>query len=613
MMSPGMLAAALALALSVPTQANPVVRAGASAESAGQSAPRAPVSAPALQNPLAGTAPTLSVPGSLPSPSLPTPAVRKQAAIATAQAAPTANAVRPAASGLLGPDGNPLVAPAAHAESRPTAAPTLLGADGRPLGAAAAPGAQTNGRAAIEPTAPSSLDALFDGKAGLPADLARDGLVVNSLFVPGLSRQNPEAFSAARQETRLAVEAAKIVAAKAASARTFQGRAMTLDDPCCGVAAPILGVLLRRADIPIDAVQAEFHTYLLRTVEHELMVVDPTIRQFFGGRRAPAEIPAVFIGTFGELESLFERHASAKSTRYGVARIYRSEAVIKNSLLEEARSLAEAAGAVGRLVSPSEAVDNATYAPLRKALPSGPVNAVAEQSVPSPESGPRSKPSWWTSFKEFLFPPLRPDPAWDAVKAAIGPEVARLRAMPKAERGAYLRGVGIEIVEALKKRHGTEEIGFHYNLHGGRAEQYLAGGGIRATMGDIALQYSMHGDRSYKVYFFRSSNANLYDLLSERHPNLVSSRMGDVLILFRLDSKFMKDALASGLARNSGAISMDFDETRLPGMIGVPKDTFLSDPLTVFYGLKTRVGLGRLSRDEETLAVMRYIEARVGS
>jgi hypothetical protein len=54
-----------------------------------------------------------------------------------------------------------------------------------------------------------------------------------------------------------------------------------------------------------------------------------------------------------------------------------------------------------------------------------------------------------------------------------------------------------------------------------------------------------------------------------------------------------------------GAISMDFHE----GMRGVPYSTFLAPPLEVFSGTAKKIGLRRLSRDEETLATVRYLEA----
>ena len=617
-----MTAVALTAALAWPCLAQNTVRTVAP-EAGGVTA--VPAVSPNLSPTL--SAPSLAAPN-LTSPVLPAAVVPRtaQASAATAQAAtarPVAAAAAPApaaqasgvterrAAGILGPDGRPLSA------AEPAKAQGLI-----------IPGAQSQGRNAAPsgPTAPNALDALFDGSKGLPLDLASDGLPLRKRIHLGAA--DPGTLETARAETRRAVAAAQGVAAEAASARTFQGRAMSLDDPCCGVAAPVMGVLLRRAGVPVDAVQAEFHTFLVREAAGGVMVVDPTIRQFFGGRRAPADVPQVFVGTLGELSALFQKHAAAKTTKYDVSRIYLSEAVVKNSLLAEAESLADASLKPG-LRSPAEAVDDATYAPLKRALnrsglakPAGPANPAAEparkapadlKAAPAPANAAKpAEKGWLSSIKEFFFPTPAPDPAWDAVKAAFPEELGRLRALPKAERAAFLRAVGDEVTGRLKERFGTQEIGFHYNLHGGQAEDYVKGGGIRATMGDIALNYSMNGDRNYKVYFFRSSGVNLYDVLNERHPNLVSSRMGNVLILFRLDSQYLKDAFASGLARNPTAIFIDFDETRLPRMVGIPKETFLGPPLTVFTSVARRMGQGSLSRDEETLAVMRYLDAALG-
>lgn len=211
------------------------------------------------------------------------------------------------------------------------------------------------------------------------------------------------------------------------------------------------------------------------------------------------------------------------------------------------------------------------------------------------------------------------DPHWVAVAPAVRDEIAAVRKMgSKAERREYLRKIGAEILEKIKKARGTEEIGFHYNLHGGRAEEYL-NGGIHATRGDISLQYTTNPTASMlanKVYFFRDS-VNLFDILNESHPQMffIPSRMGYVLMLFRLDSDYLKKAFAEGGASNPSAISIDFNENWLAGqhkgrMIGIPASTFLSDPMSVFHRVKARIGhKGRLSRDEETLATMRYIEA----
>lgn len=196
---------------------------------------------------------------------------------------------------------------------------------------------------------------------------------------------------------------------------------------------------------------------------------------------------------------------------------------------------------------------------------------------------------------------------WSKVKETFPAELAKARALGgKAATSAYVRAEADKLVERLKAAYGTENIGFHYNLHGGARDQYVEGGGIRATMGDIALNYTMNGDRNYKVYFFQSAQHSLYDVLDERNPQPMISRMGSVLMLFRLDSDFVKQGKASGALYNHGAISMDFDTSRA---WGIPYSTFLAPPLDVFNGVAKKAGAKGLSRDEETLAVVRYIEA----
>lgn len=206
---------------------------------------------------------------------------------------------------------------------------------------------------------------------------------------------------------------------------------------------------------------------------------------------------------------------------------------------------------------------------------------------------------------------------WKTVREGVGEEIEKLRGMENREAvQTYLREVGEDILGRVLARYGSEEIGYHYNLNGGQASQYMAAGGIRAGRGDIAIQFSpMSADYNYKVYFFRSSDINLYDILNTRHPNLVGSRMGSVMSIFRLDSDYLKRALAEGGASKPTAISLDFDENWLVkngpgGMVAIPTETFLTEPLEIFRGVKRNIGhTGRLRRDEETLAVMRYIEA----
>jgi hypothetical protein len=148
-------------------------------------------------------------------------------------------------------------------------------------------------------------------------------------------------------------------------------------------------------------------------------------------------------------------------------------------------------------------------------------------------------------------------------------------------------------------------LGFHYNLHGGARDGYV-GRGINATMGDIALNYTIHGDRNYKVYFFQSEKFRLYDILNESNPAqlVFSSRMGSALNVFNLNAPELEAARADGRIKNYGNISMDFH-----GMRGVPYSTYLAPPMEVFSGTAKKIGLKKLSRDEETLATVRYLEA----
>lgn len=104
------------------------------------------------------------------------------------------------------------------------------------------------------------------------------------------------------------------------------GPRTTVDGPACGDAAPKLAALLRERGVPARLVEAEFHYYVVVDTPDGWIVVDPTIRQFFGRATAPKSVPKVFIGSLGELRAFFDRHGSHKSTRYGVERLYLSQA-----------------------------------------------------------------------------------------------------------------------------------------------------------------------------------------------------------------------------------------------------------------------------------------------
>jgi hypothetical protein len=209
------------------------------------------------------------------------------------------------------------------------------------------------------------------------------------------------------------------------------------------------------------------------------------------------------------------------------------------------------------------------------------------------------------------------DDLWPELRPKIQEEIESLRSLPKAERTTFVRKAADRVLDDLKRRYGSEELGFHYNLHGGILEDYVDRGGIMITQGDIALQYG-RGDANYKVYFFRSSNVSLYDLLNEGNPQLYGhGRMGNVIMTFPYDSEYIRQGMKEkGILRPS-SISLDFDENwvrkqeiskQTGTLIGIPATEFIAPPADIFNGMKKKVGMGSLSRDEETLAAVRYLE-----
>ncbi len=206
---------------------------------------------------------------------------------------------------------------------------------------------------------------------------------------------------------------------------------------------------------------------------------------------------------------------------------------------------------------------------------------------------------------------------WPDIRSAVQAEIEQIRLMSKSDRKAYLERVGDGVVGKLKQKYGHDEFGFHFNLHGGILEEYVDRGGIMISRGDIALNYG-GGDPNYKVYFFRSSNVSLYQLLSEGNPQLYGAgRMGSVLMVFPYDSDYIRKGMKEKGIRSPSSISLDFDEnwvgkqeiSRHTGTaVGIPATEFLAPPAEVFVGMRKKVGMGGLSRDEETLAAMRFLE-----
>jgi hypothetical protein len=197
---------------------------------------------------------------------------------------------------------------------------------------------------------------------------------------------------------------------------------------------------------------------------------------------------------------------------------------------------------------------------------------------------------------------------WGEVAPAARAEIEGLRAkkLSKAELKDYVRREVNAAFERVKAARGTANVGFHFNLHGGRREEYV-GGGVRASKGDIALRYSMNADANDKVYFFQTAEHDAYTALDASNGEILffPSRMGHALSVFAVDARELQAAKADGRIANAGAISMDFHK----GMRGVPYSAFLAPPVEVFAGTARKIGLRKLSRDEETLATARFLEA----
>ena len=197
---------------------------------------------------------------------------------------------------------------------------------------------------------------------------------------------------------------------------------------------------------------------------------------------------------------------------------------------------------------------------------------------------------------------------WSQVGPAAKAEIDGLRAkkLSKAAAKEYVRREVNAAFDRIKAARGTENIGLHFNLHGGQREGYV-GAGIRASKGDIALRYSMSADANDKVYFFQTAAHDAYSALDASNGEIMffPSRMGHALNVFAVDAPELKAAMADGRITDVGAISMDFHR----GMRGVPYSAYLAPPMEVFIGTAKKIGIRKLSRDEETLATARFLEA----
>lgn len=171
-----------------------------------------------------------------------------------------------------------------------------------------------------------------------------------------------------------------------------------------------------------------------------------------------------------------------------------------------------------------------------------------------------------------------------------------------------------KLEDLIFKKYQTRNIGFHFNLNGGLAIDYVSAGGIKANRGaDIGVQF---GDRTAEVreqvYFFSMKNMSLYEIVNMDNMKSIFSkndRMGDTVNIFNLDHVFFKRGIEAKVIE-PGEIYYTFDERWMRqnklGQIGIPYGTYLMPPLEV-YKYKN-IGLSKLSREVENFLVLKQIE-----
>ncbi len=166
----------------------------------------------------------------------------------------------------------------------------------------------------------------FDGAAP-----AADGEAVSPRLAPGPgpTLRQPLQLDAVRNAVQRALPALR----ESVALGSWNGPRTTLDESCCGDAAPKLALLLRAQGVPARLVEAELHYYVLLDLPDGQIVIDPTVRQFFGKKQAPKGIPQVFVGDLAELADFFRRHAAVKTTRYDPPRIYFRDAAVREVAL----------------------------------------------------------------------------------------------------------------------------------------------------------------------------------------------------------------------------------------------------------------------------------------
>lgn len=193
-------------------------------------------------------------------------------------------------------------------------------------------------------------------------------------------------------------------------------------------------------------------------------------------------------------------------------------------------------------------------------------------------------------------------------------DLKNFQAMGADQQKSFNLELAHKLEEVVFQKFKTRKIGFHFNLNGGKAIDYVEAGGIKANRGaDIGVQF---GDRNAEVreqvYFFSTESMSIYEIINMNNMKSIftkNDRMGDTVNIFDLDHAFFRRGIQEkGI--EPGEIFYTFNERWMIknkfGQIGVPYKTYLMPPLEI-YNYKN-IGFEKLSREEQNYLVLKQIE-----
>ncbi len=126
-----------------------------------------------------------------------------------------------------------------------------------------------------------------------------DGTAVNERL---LARGDNPGTDAQRKIMQAAAEATQYLDA---SVKVSQN--IGIDGPVCFDAAPKFALMLRGRSLPGYVAYNSHHVYMIAETANAVLLIDPTIRQYFGQDSAPSWVPKIFVGTLSELKALYAR------------------------------------------------------------------------------------------------------------------------------------------------------------------------------------------------------------------------------------------------------------------------------------------------------------------